>query len=59
MSIKETTVMLTAEIILVGEDDGEVAAAVTDEQIADIIKRRLDADHVLITSKKVFVRGIA
>lgn len=56
MNKKETTVMLTAEIILIGEDNGEVAAAVTDEQIADIIKRRLDADHVLITSKKMFVR---
>lgn len=54
--MNETTVMLTAEIILIGEDNGEVAAAVTDEQIADIIKRRLDADHVLVTSRKLFVR---
>ena len=56
MSKKETTVMLTAEIILVGEDDGTAAEAVTNEQIADIIKRRLDADHVVITSRKLFVR---
>lgn len=56
MSKKETTVMLTAEIILIGEDDGTVADAVTNEQIAELIKHRLDADHVLVTSKKVFVR---
>ena len=56
MSKTETTVMLTVEIILIGEESGEIAAGVTEGQIADIIKRRLDADHVLITSKKVFVR---
>lgn len=56
MSKKETTVMLTAEIILVGEENGEVASAVTNEEIAEIIKRRLNADHVIVTSKKVFIR---
>lgn len=54
--MNETTVMLTAEIILVGEENGEVASAVTNEEIAEIIKRRLNADHVIVTSKKVFIR---
>lgn len=56
MSKKETTVMLKAEIILVGDDDGEIAEKVTNEQIAEIIKRRLDADHVIVTSKKIFTK---
>ena len=56
MNKTETIVMLTAEIILIGEESGEIAAGVTEGQIADIIKRRLDADHVLVTSKKVFIR---
>lgn len=54
METRKTTVKITAEITVIGEDaDGETAKAVRPEKIAEIIKRRLDADKVAVTDVKI------
>ena len=54
METRKTTVKITAEITLIGDDaDGETAKAVRPEEIAEIIQRRLSADKVTVTNVKI------
>ena len=55
MSNPHITIMFNAEIIVSGDEKAVIAAqAATNDDLAQIVKSRLGADHVVVSKKKVF-----